>query len=237
MSAWARKRFWKSTTVAEADGGFTVHLDGRPISTPLKSPLVVPTRGLAELMAAEWERQQGKIDPNTMPATRASNAAIDKVRGQQAEVTEIIAAYGDSDLICYRATAPTELVAREKTAWDPLVAWAESHFGATLSVRAGVMHVPQSASCLAALTAPLTQMTAFELTAFHDLVAMSGSLVIGLAVVEKLAPVGELWTCSRIDEVWQAELWGADEEAIDLANLRQQSFKEAATFFQALHID
>ncbi|SDX32077.1 ATP12 family chaperone protein [Roseicitreum antarcticum] len=234
MSAWVKKRFWTDTSVVPAEGGFTVHLDGRGLRTPLKAPVTVPTEAAAALIAAEWEAQTGKIDPETMPATRAANAAIDKVTGQQAEVTEMIAAYGDSDLICYRAAAPQELVARESAAWDPLVDWAAVTFGARLTVQAGVMHVPQPPEALRALSAPLHQMSAFELTAFHDLVSMSGSLVIGLASIMELAPTDTLWALSRIDEDWQTELWGSDDEAENLARLRKSSFVNANRFYDAV---
>lgn len=234
MSAWEKKRFWTETTVAPMDEGFTVQLDGRGLRTPLKAPLIVPTEAAAALIAAEWDAQEGRIDPGAMPATRAANAAIDKVTGQQAEVTELIAAYGDSDLICYRATAPQELIAREAAAWDPLVGWAATAFGARLNVQTGVMHVPQPPEALRALSAPLHRMSAFELTAFHDLVSMSGSLVIGLASIAELAPTDTLWSWSRIDEDWQTELWGPDDEAQTLAELRKMSFVNAAGFYRAL---
>lgn len=234
MSGWAKKRFWTGTRIAPADGGFTVLLDDRGLRTPLKAVLVVPTHAAAELIAAEWDAQTGTIRPDTMPATRAANAAIDKVMGQKAEVTELIAAYGDSDLICYRATAPQELIQREAAAWNPLIDWAEATFGARLSVQSGVMHSPQTPEVLRALSAPLNQMSAFELTAFHDLVAMSGSLVIGLACVAKLAPAETLWNLSRIDEDYQIALWGADEEAEALAALRKGSFLNAERFYRAV---
>lgn len=237
MSSWAKKRFWTGTSVAPVNGGFTVLLDDRSLRTPLKAPLIVPTAAAADLIAAEWDAQSGAIRPDTMPATRAANAAIDKVMGQKAEVTELIAAYGDSDLICYRATTPQELVSREAAAWDPLIDWAAATFGARLSVHSGVMHVAQSPATLRALSDPLNQMSAFELTAFHDLVAMSGSLVIGLACVAEWAPAESLWDCSRIDEDYQIALWGSDDEAEALAALRKSSFLNASRFYRAVQPD
>lgn len=234
MSGWAKKRFWTDTRIAPLDGGFTVLLDDSGLRTPLKAAFVVPTYAAAELIAAEWDAQTGTIRPNTMPATRAANAAIDKVTGQKAEVTELIAAYGDSDLICYRATSPQELIQREAAAWDPLIDWAEATFGARLSVHSGVMHSPQNPQTLGALSAPLDHMSAFELTAFHDLVAMSGSLVIGLACAAELAPAETLWNWSRIDEDYQIALWGSDTEAEALAALRKGSFMDAQRFYRAV---
>ncbi|WP_127109202.1 ATP12 family chaperone protein [Pararhodobacter zhoushanensis] len=231
MSDWAPKRFWKDATVVEAPGGFTVLLDGRGVKTPGKAPLVVPTRGFADEIAAEWAAQGDKIDPDTMPATRAANAAIDKVSRQFDEVAELLTAYGETDLLCYRATDPAALIARQAAAWDPLLEWSSDRFGVQWRVTSGVMPTEQPAETLAKLTAHVATLTPFQLTAFHDLVAMSGSLVIALAVTEQAAPVEELWRASRIDEDWQIEQWGEDEEAQALAARRQDSFLAAARFF------
>jgi len=234
MSGWARKRFWKAAEVVPVEGGFTVRLDGRAIKTPGKEPLVVPTDALAGMIAAEWQAQGEKIVPETMPATRAANAAIDKVRGQFSEVAALVAAYGETDLLCYRAAAPAELRARQDGAWDPLLDWSAAHFGVRWVVVEGVMPQPQPPETLAVLNARVARFTEFGLTAFHDLVAMSGSLVIGLAVTEGYAAAETLWPLSRIDEDWQRELWGEDDEAQALAALRRQSFLNAAKFYAAL---
>lgn len=119
MSGWAKKRFWKETTVESVEGGYGVFLDGRAVKTPAKAALVVPTEAMAEAMAAEWDAQEGEIDPNTMPVTRSANAAIDKVAVQHTEVADMLAEYGGSDLLCYRATSPEELIARQAEGWDP----------------------------------------------------------------------------------------------------------------------
>jgi len=230
MSGWARKRFWQAATVVDADAGFAVQLDGRAVKTPARAFLVVPTRALAERIAAEWAAQETDVRPETMPATRAANAAIDKVRGQFNEVAALIAAYGETDLLCYRAGAPATLRARQDAAWDPLLDWAAARFGIKWEVTTGVMPCPQPAQTLSILAAHVAGFSAFELTAFHDLVAMSGSLVIGLAVTEGYAAPDALWALSRIDEDWQFEQWGADDEASALAALRRQSFLNAAEF-------
>ena len=137
MSEWAPRRFYKDATVETAEGGFIVHLDGRPLRTPGKAPLVVPSRGIAEAMAEEWRAQDEKIDPRTMPFTRTANSAIDKVAPQHPEVADMLAEYGDSDLLCYRAESPAELVARQAERWDPLLDWAAREMGARLEPRAG----------------------------------------------------------------------------------------------------
>jgi chaperone required for assembly of F1-ATPase len=234
MSGWVKKRFWEQANVVALEGGFTVQLDGRAIKTPAKAALVVPTHALAQIIAQEWQDQAEVIDPTLMPATRAANAAIDKVTGQQAEVAKLISAYGDSDLLCYRATEPDALIEREAQAWDPILDWAAHRYGYRAVVRIGVMHGPQPAALLASLEADIAGLTAFELTAVHDLVALSGSLLLGLAVVDRFAPPEDLWTASRVDEDWQSEQWGADDEAIALSEGRKRAFLDAARFYFAL---
>lgn len=234
MSEWAKKRFWTEVTVERGDHGFAILLDGRGVKTPAKSALVVPTCALAEIVAEEWRTQADMIDPAAMPATRAANAAIDKVRGQMEEVTDLIADYGDSDLVCYRAEAPERLVAKEAEAWDPIIDWAAHRYMVRPVVRHGVVHEPQPATLLAGLRADVARLTAFELTCFHDLVAMSGSLMIALAVIDGFDAPEALWTTSRVDEDWQISQWGTDEEAERLAEGRRRAFMDAARFYFAL---
>ena len=234
MSGWVRKRFWKDAQVAACDGGFTVTLDGRALKTPAKAALVVPTAALAELIAEEWRAQGDVIDPEAMPVTRAANSAIDKVRGQKAEVTEMIAAYGDSDLVCYRAESPEALVAREAALWDPLIDWCAHRYTVRPIIRTGVIHGPQPKRLLTNMEADVAQLSSFELTAFHDLVAMSGSLIIALALLDRFAPPEALWDASRVDEAYQIEQWGADEEAEALTAGRKAAFLQAARLYFAL---
>ena len=142
MTEWKARRFWKSVTVEPLDEGFGIRLDDRPVRTPGKLALRVPTRALAQEIAEEWELQDGVIDPLSMPFTRAANSAVEKVAPQRAEVAAMLAGYGDSDLLCYRAAAPDELVARQAAAWDPLLDWAKTRHGARLIPVQGVMYKP-----------------------------------------------------------------------------------------------
>ncbi|SMX30989.1 ATP12 family chaperone protein [Actibacterium lipolyticum] len=231
MSGWKNKRFWKEATCAEVEGGFAVHLDGRVVKTPAKSALTVPTLPMAQEIAAEWDAQGEEVDPLSMPVTRSANAAIDKVTPQHSEVAEMIAAYGGTDLLCYRAESPVELIARQAQAWDPLLKRAEREFAAPLSVTAGVMHCAQPEDSLRALSKRVSDMTPFELTALHDLVALSGSLIIGLATMEGWEKPEELWRISRLDETWQEEQWGPDDEATELAETKRESFFHAFRFY------
>jgi chaperone required for assembly of F1-ATPase len=234
MSGWVKKRFWAQAEVCAVEGGFTVTLDGRSVKTPSKAALVVPNAAVADLIAAEFQAQAEVLDPNTMPFTRAANAAIDKVRISRAEVTELITAYGDSDLVCYRAEAPQELVAREAQAWDGLVDWAAHRYGVRPVVRVGIVHSPQPTALLSNLRADVEALSVFELTAFHDLVSMTGSLIIGLAVLDQFAPPETLWDASRIDEDWQIAQWGSDEIAEALTAGRKAAFLDAARLYFTL---
>ena len=234
MSGWVRKRFWTDVSVAEAEGGFAVVLDGRGVKTPAKSALVVPTRAFADIVAEEWRAQAETIDPTIMPATRAANAAIDKVRRQMDEVAWLITDYGDSDLVCYRAEAPDRLAALEAEAWNPIVDWAAHRYAVRPVVRTGLIHAPQPVALLDGLRADVARLSAFELTCFHDLVAMSGSLLIALAVIDRFDTPEVLWTTSRVDEDWQIAQWGTDAEAEALTAQRKRAFLDAARFHAAL---
>ena len=236
MSEWKAKRFWTETTVTEVDGGFSVLLDGRVLKTPAKADLILPTRALAEHVAAEWDAQDGEIDPLSMPFTRTANAALDKVAVQRAEVAEMLAAYGDSDLLCYRADYPAELAARQAAEWDPYLDWAAETLGSRLKPVLGVMHTPQDAAALEALSARTHALDPFKLAAFHDLVAMSGSLVLGFAVALGKDDAESVWEVSRLDERWQEESWGEDEEATATAAIKKAAFVHAAVFFTASEI-
>lgn len=234
MSGWVPKRFWTDATVVPEGEGFAVALDGRPVRTPLKARLTVPTRVFAEEVAREWQAQAEVIDPSIMPATRLANAAIDKVAAQREEVVEMLVSYGGSDLLCYRAEGPAALVERQVERWDPLLAWAQQALGAGLRIATGVMPVEQTEADLQRLRAPVEVMDPFELAAFHDLVVLSGSLVLALAVTEGRLSAEEAWSLSRLDEEYQIEEWGEDEEAAEAAARRRTAFLDAARFHAML---
>lgn len=231
MSEWAAKRFWKQAVAIAVEGGFTVELDGRPIKTPAKAALVMPTLAMAQAVAVEWDAQDEKIDPTQMPLTRSANAAIDKVRHQHGEVADMLADYGDSDLLCYRADTPAGLVARQTEQWDPLLDWAAQNLGARLELRSGVLHKPQPTDALARLRRLVQEMDDFQLAGFHDLVGLSGSLIIGFAAIKDVKATHKLWETSCLDEIWQREQWGEDDEAEANAAIKAQAFHEAKRFF------
>jgi chaperone required for assembly of F1-ATPase len=226
------KRFWSDVTVEEAEDGYGIRLDNRPVRTPAKAPCLLPNRALADAVAAEWAAQGAEVDPAKMPLTRAANSAIDGVTPQRSAVAATIAAFGETDLICYRAPHPEGLVRRQAAAWDPLVAWAGEALGAPLVLGVGVMHVAQPPDSLARLETAVQAHGAWELTALHDLVSISGSLVIGLAVSHGHLDAATAWPLSRIDEDWQIEAWGADDEAVAVAARRRTDFTNAARLLE-----
>lgn len=231
MTGWAPKRFWQAASAEPCEGGFTVRLDGRAVKTPAKTALVLPSLALAQAIAAEWDAQQGRVRPETMPFTRMANSALVKIPAQFQETVAEVAGFGATDLLCYRAPDPAGLIARQTAAWDPLLAWAASRYDAPLVVTTGVMAVDQPAESLARLRAAVAGFDSFRLMALHDLVAITGSLILGLAVAEGRLSPDQAFDLSRVDEHWQAELWGVDEEAAELEALKRAAMEQAGRFF------
>lgn len=231
MTEWKAKRFWTDVTVEATDGGFGVLLDGRRLNTPGRLPLILPTRAMAEAVAAEWRAQDGLIKPQTMPVTRSANSAVERVAAQKPEVAAMLAAYAETDLLCHRAGAPVELAERQAGAWDPVLSWCATRFDAPLTVTIGVLPVDQPQESLDRLHAVVEAIDPFRITALHDLVALSGSLLLGLAVSEGVISPEEGWRLSRIDEDWQTEHWGEDEEARAASDAKADQFLHAARFW------
>lgn len=231
MTAWAARRFWAEARAVPSGDGFGVTLDARPVRTPRKCLLVVPTAALARAIAGEWQAQTGTVDPATMPFTRTANSAIDTVAVQPEAVVRMLADYGGSDLLCYRAEGPADLVARQAEGWDPLLDWSARTLGAPLLTATGIIHRAQPEASLSALTDEVRRLTPFQLAAFHDLVSLSGSLVLALAVTHHRLTAQAAWDVSRIDEAWQIEQWGADAEAAETTALRHAAFLQADRFF------
>ena len=234
MTGWTMKRFWTAAAPQAVEGGWGVGLDGRPLRTPAKRLFAVPSQALAQAVADEWAAQGETVEPAAMPLTRMANSAIDTVAVQHAAVVETVAAYGDSDLTCYRAEAPAGLVARQAAAWDPLLDWCAATHGARLAPRTGVMHAPQDRDALACLHRAVAAHDPFALAGLHDLVALSGSLVIGLAAMAPAFPRERLWDASRTDESWQETQWGIDAEAAERTAIRRAEFLQAGAFVDLL---
>lgn len=228
------KRFY---TKAEAQGskeGFEILLDGRPVRTPLKAALRIPTQPLAAAIVKEWEAQVDKINPRSMPLTGLANAAIDRVGPEHAAFVRALAAYGETDLLCYRADSPATLVARQAGHWDPLLGWARSRFDIDFEVVHGVVHREQPAHTVERLRKAVEARDAFALSALSQLTTISGSLVIALAVAEGAIDPDTAWVAAAVDEMWQIEQWGDDDEAVKTLENRLRDFRAATRFLVLL---
>jgi len=227
MSEWKARRFWTTVATRPAEGGVEITLDDRVLRTPGKQALILPTQPLAEAVAEEWRAQGELIQPLTMPLTRAVNSTVEKVVPQFEAVAAMLAEYGGTDLLSYRATEPEALIRRQAEAWDPLIDWSAQVLSAPLRVTQGVIPVPQEAQSLRRLHDRVAALDPWGLTALHDLVTIPGSLVIGLAVTQGRVSAAEAHALSRIDEDFQAEQWGSDEEAQEAAAARLLAMEQA----------
>ena len=221
------RRFYKKAEAQHSAEGWRVVLDGKPVRAPSGAALTAGPRIIAAV-AAEWEAQQETINPGAMPVTRAVNTAIDRVAPNRAAVEQDVAAYGGSDLICYRAESPPSLIEAEAAAWNPLILWAREALGAELRAVSGLTHAPQSDEALAACAAAVSAESDIGLVALHELTTLAGSLMIALAVRRGRLTAEEGWALSRIDEEHQAAQWGRDAEAEAAAAIKAQAFADAA---------
>jgi chaperone required for assembly of F1-ATPase len=227
-------RFFKEVTVAPADGGYAVLLDGKNVHTPAKGRLVLPNAALAEAIANEWRAQVAKVDPAIMPLTRIANTAIDGISGARDAVVAEIAAYAKADLTCYRADAPADLAALQAKTWDPILDWAEQKYGARLGATRGLRFVSQSPEAVDALERAVGQYDAFGLAALHTAVTLVGSLAIALALAEGHLDAHAAYAAAHVDEQFQTERWGADSEAQARHHARERELEAAAIVLESL---
>ncbi|WP_407169879.1 ATP12 family chaperone protein [Bradyrhizobium sp. ORS 111] len=228
-----RKRFYESAGVAEADGGFSVALDGRPIRSPSGKPIVVPTRAIADTVAAEWNAQGETIDPLTMPLTRFANSVVEGVIDRVDEVSEDAAKFLGSDMLFYRAGHPEALVAREAAHWDPVMFWAADTLGAHFILAEGIMHVGQPAAAIAAARSAFPA-DPWSVAAVHVVTTLTGSALLALALAHGFRDEDQVWAAAHVDEDWNIEKWGIDEEVAARRAARLVDFKAAASILQAL---
>jgi chaperone required for assembly of F1-ATPase len=222
------KRFYQKVTIDGERGRAALLLDGKPVRTPGKASLTLPTRALAEAVAEEWRAQGERIDPLTMPFTRLANSAIDGVVGREQAVIDDIMAYAGSDLLCYRAQGPAGLVKAQASHWDPVLAWANTTLGAPLILAEGVVHVVQPDASLARLKQIFAGWDAFSLAALHVMTALTGSALLALAVAEGRLTPEQAWAAAHVDEDWQFSQWGEDAEAAERRTNRWRDFAAAA---------
>jgi chaperone required for assembly of F1-ATPase len=228
------KRVYKNAEPVAAEGGYGVALDGKPLRTPGKRILVVPAKKLAAAIADEWNAQTAEIRPANMPMTRLAATALDRVSPNREAIVTQTAKYAGTDLVCYRAARPTELTARQQAIWQPLIDWAVLRFDAPLRVTTGVLPQSQSAASLRAFAATVAEREDFSLTALHAATAATGSLVIGLALIEGQVDADEAFAASQVDESFQIGAWGEDAEQAERRRSLAGDIKAAARFISLL---
>ena len=228
------KRFWTEATARPGPEGWTVRLDGWEVRTPKRAVLAIPTAALAEAVRAEWAGVGEVLDPRALPYTGLANAAVDQAAPDPAAFAAPLARYAQGDLLCYRADGPDALVRRQAAAWDPWLAWASRRYDCRFVVTAGVVYAPQPPDTLRKLAAALEAQDAFRLAALNPLVTIGGSLVIALALVEGAIDEDEAWAAVLLDELWQAEQWGEDAEALSARAARRRDWAAATRFFDLL---
>jgi chaperone required for assembly of F1-ATPase len=228
------KRFYHKAELAKRAGDFAITLDGKPIKTPGKRDLLVPSGALAAAIAEEWNTQGTEVRTPTMPLTRLATTAVDRVATHRDAIIRQTANYAATDLVCYRATHPPALAARQQAVWQPLIDWAVLRYDAPLSVTTGVIPTKQSAASLRAFAAAVAEQNDFALTALHVATAACGSLVIGLALIEGHLDAEGAFAASQIDESFQIEAWGEDAEQAERRRTLAADIQAAARFISLL---
>ena len=228
------RRFWKAVALEPEADAWTVRLDDRPLRTPARAALLLPTRALGEAVAEEWRSAGATVDPRSMPMTGLANSAIDRIAPDKSAFASGLARYADADLACYRSEWPPELVERQADVWDPLLAWARRRFDVDFVTTSGLLHVPQPTATVDRLAHEVTVVDAFRLAGLSPLVTIGGSLIAALAVLQKSMTPEEAWQAVSIDERWQLDRWGSDAEALTALENRRADFMAAASFLELL---
>ncbi|MFG1344788.1 ATP12 family protein [Xanthobacter autotrophicus DSM 431] len=227
------KRFYKEVSVGEAEGGFTVLLDGRSVRTPARGLLLAPTRALAEAMAAEWAAQESEINPFRMPLTRLVNVALDRVAAEVQAVADEVVNYAGTDMLFYRAEGPQKLVERQARHWNPVLDWMNEAHDARFFLAEGVVHVAQPAPALEKVRA-LVPAAPLALAAVHSMTTLTGSALLALAVKEGLLDADAAWTAAHVDEDFNREQWGEDEAASARRAARRTEMDAAAALLRLI---
>jgi chaperone required for assembly of F1-ATPase len=228
-----RKRFYTSAGVAEADGGFAVTLDGKPIRTPSGRQVIAPTREIADAIAAEWNAQGDMINPLSMPLTRFANSVVEAVADRVDAVADDVAKYLGTDLLFYRAGHPEALVAQEAAHWDPIVFWAADALGAHFILAEGIVHVTQPEQAVAAARGTFPS-DPWSVSALHVVTTLTGSALLALALAHGVRDPEQVWAAAHVDEDWNIEKWGMDEEVAARRAARLVDFRAAVRILTAL---
>ena len=227
------KRFYKQVTVLPAESGYAIELDGRPVKTPARNMLQLPTEALAEAVSAEWNAQGEEIDPATMPLTALAEGALDQVANERDRIIELIAKFAESDMLYFWADEhQQDLAAHQTEMWDPLLDWARSRYDISFNIIEGIIHESQPDETIARLTAAVEAQDNFALAAMLSLVGLTGSLIATLALVENAVDRDDLWPLVNLEELWQEQQWGADELAVAKRDRKEAEFRAAEQFLK-----
>lgn len=228
------KRFWTDVAVVAGPDGHAITLDGRPVRTPGRLALAVPHAALAEAIADEWRAVEQNIDPRRMPLTGLANVAIERIAADPLPFIANLAAYAESDLLCYRAEAPEALVARQAAAWDPLLDWARQRYDVHIEVVSGIMHRPQPPQTVSRLADALAARSPLALAGLSPIVTITGSLITALALIEGATDADTIWRAALVDEDWQVEQWGDDDLAVATRTAHRADFDAGVRFLGLL---
>jgi chaperone required for assembly of F1-ATPase len=228
------KRFYKQAAAGQHEGVLAVLLDGRPVRTPKRTLLQIPTAALADAVAAEWQAQGDKIVPASMPLTQLVSTALDQVAPQMAAVVAEVARFAETDLVCYRADTPKSLAEAQDRAWSPLVAWLEQTLGAGLNITNGIQPVPQPKEALALIQAEIAALDPLRLAALSSATAVCGSVVIGLALLRGRLGGAQAADAAQVDEQHQMDRWGRDPDAEEHLQRRRSELLAVERFLTLL---
>jgi len=226
------KRFYKAVAVTDQLG---IALDGRNVKTPLKAPLILPTRPLAEAVAAEWDAQVDVINPHAMPLTKLANTAIDRATIEKSKIAAEVLEFAGSDMVCYRAESPAGLILRQTTHWDPIIAWAKADLNVNFTTVSTITHRLQSPAALQALEAHVKSLDPFSFVAVHNLTTLTGSALLAAMAAAGKIPADAAWLAANVDEDWQIETWGEDAEAMSRRAGRLNEFSACVRFVNLAH--
>jgi len=228
------KRFWKTTSMVKGDDGWMVHLDQRPVKTPAGHPLVLTGEALAKHIQAEWDAQDDHIHPATMPMFRYAVTAIDRVTPQRDYVIDQMLGYTKNEMLCYRTPDQAELAEEQNRHWQPCLDWAKQNYDLTFEVATGIMPIRQPEASVKLAANMLTNMDDFRLAGVFNLISISGSFVVGIAIADGQLSPQEGFDIAFLEELWQAKQWGSDEEAEDRRNRLKQDMIENKQFLSLL---
>ncbi len=230
MSEWTGRKFWQETRITELPTGFGIQLDGKFAMTPGKNPLVVPYLSLAENICEEFQTQEKKINPSTMPFTRRTNTTIDRIPDTRNEIVESLVNYGHTDLVCYRASSPSELVKWQSDHWDPVLSWLAKELSIKIKTGQGITPFEQNSHTIGVFFDKINSFDNYLLGGFSELVPLLGSLILSFAYLYGFGSKERIWRLSRIDEEWQEKKWGVDTEAQRVTENHHKDFLVACFF-------